>query len=147
MVQHREEKEVWKWVRVWHSQTQRAGFARKCSVWKWRGVSVTAVVYVHDRFTVKALSVDVAAAVWLSVVLNECGRDNEITVVIHKSKRKVAVMWTQGLKKIGWRSLWILNNMNISEEFKTILSKNINFWFAPKLHNSQFVTQLSLSPS
>lgn len=114
MVKHREEKEVWKWVRVCHSQTQRPGVARKCSVWKWRGVSVTAVVYVHDRFTVKTMTVGGAAAIWLSVMLNECDGADEITVVIHKSKRKCGSNTDTGFYIIGsWNALkntWFLNN-------------------------------------
>lgn len=98
MVKHREEKEVWKWVRgVWQSQIQRPGVARKCSVWGWRGVSVTAVVYVHDRFTVKTMTVDGVATIWLSVSLNERERANEITVVIHKCKRKCGSNMDLGL--------------------------------------------------
>lgn len=49
---------------------------------------MTAVVYVHDRFTVKTAAADVGAAIQVSVMLNDRDRANEITVFIHKSKRK-----------------------------------------------------------
>lgn len=42
MVKHKEEETVWKWVRLWYRQIDRLCFTRWYSVWKYRGVSMTA---------------------------------------------------------------------------------------------------------